>query len=438
MRDSIRGHNQPAWPPVHASGIVMLLSRLVTFVQILRRRLARSSTSNRRAKGRGPFVRASGNERRFRIAGRARSAAGSGVPRPSVPQRLYRQNGNRGRLVDVYEISIGEARAIPGGSGAGVGELPQCGKGGGGASKTYRSIRSSTRKGRTISPTTPQTAPGSHDGIVFIGVAQEKAQAFNGKKVNGQFQFSRDKTVYVNHYYFYIDDADFGPLFLKACSYAPWSTKLCLNGHEWAKRQLEKKENRLRGFGQWVSHLRRAGLRYSRSATPWGRKKLTGCFVNGCITGFLFPCGRKTGTRATIGDLSIWQAEVSLTQIFDRPLRGREFFEEVIRDNLDLGRPDRAQLIFDRVVTKKNPRGIPDARDPRRRASKPAHQLQELRSETILGRRARLPDGRDFPEPERLCWSKQGIGQSAVLCKNSDGRSIGACWKSNASATTVV
>src|SRR5260370_25140192 len=25
------------------------------------------------------------------------------------------------------------------------------------------------------------------DGIVFIGVAQEKAQAFNGKKVNGQF-----------------------------------------------------------------------------------------------------------------------------------------------------------------------------------------------------------------------------------------------------------
>ena len=44
-----------------------------------------------------------------------------------------------------------------------------------------------------------------------------------------------------------------------------------------------------------------------------------------------------------------------MTQIFDRPLRGREFFEEIIRDNLDLGRPDRVQLIFDRVVTKKTP-----------------------------------------------------------------------------------
>jgi hypothetical protein len=82
---------------------------------------------------------------------------------------------------------------------------------------------------------------GVHDGIVFIGVAQEKAQAFQGKKINGRFEFTRDKTVYVNHYYFYIDDADFGPLFLKVCSYAPWGTKLCLNGHEWAKRQSERK-----------------------------------------------------------------------------------------------------------------------------------------------------------------------------------------------------
>ncbi len=97
------------------------------------------------------------------------------------------------------------------------------------------------------------------DGIVFIGVAQEKAQAFNGKKVNGQFQFSRDKTVYVNHYYFYIDDADFGPLFLKVCSYAPWSTKLCLNGHEWAKRQLEKRKIAYEALDNGFLYLRRSG-----------------------------------------------------------------------------------------------------------------------------------------------------------------------------------
>ena len=43
--------------------------------------------------------------------------------------------------------------------------------------------------------------------------------------------------------------------------------------------------------------------------------------------------------------LSVWQLEVSLTQVFDRPLQGRQFFEEVIRDNLDQGRPDRIQLL---------------------------------------------------------------------------------------------
>lgn len=53
--------------------------------------------------------------------------------------------------------------------------------------------------------------------------------------------------------------------------------------------------------------------------------------------------------------LSIWQREVSLTQIMDRPLAGRQFFEEVIRDNLDLGRPDRVQLIFPRQIIRPTP-----------------------------------------------------------------------------------
>jgi hypothetical protein len=191
------------------------------------------------------------------------------------------------------------------------------------------------------------------DEIVFIGVAQEKAQAFHGKKVNGQFEFNRDKTVYVNHYYFYIDDDDFGPLFLKICSYAPWSTKLCLNGHEWAKRQLEKRkigyEALDNGFLSCAAPEQLQEICASlgppdidRVFRKWRKR----------IPLPLRPQDREAGYD---WDLSIWQREVSLTQIFDRPLRGREFFEEVIRDHLDLGRPDRVQLIFDRVVTKKTP-----------------------------------------------------------------------------------
>jgi hypothetical protein len=53
--------------------------------------------------------------------------------------------------------------------------------------------------------------------------------------------------------------------------------------------------------------------------------------------------------------LSIWQIELSLTQVLDRPVSGRIFFEQVIRENLDLGRPKQMQLIFDRGVTKATP-----------------------------------------------------------------------------------
>jgi hypothetical protein len=53
--------------------------------------------------------------------------------------------------------------------------------------------------------------------------------------------------------------------------------------------------------------------------------------------------------------LSILQMEVSLTQVFDRPLHGRQFFEEVIRDNLDVGRPDRVQLLFQRRISRRTP-----------------------------------------------------------------------------------
>jgi hypothetical protein len=64
------------------------------------------------------------------------------------------------------------------------------------------------------------------------------------------------------------------------------------------------------------------------------------------------PAHRAAGYRY---QLSILQAEFALTQVLDRPVTGRYFFEEVIRENLDLGRPDQIQLIFDRRVTRRTP-----------------------------------------------------------------------------------
>ena len=57
--------------------------------------------------------------------------------------------------------------------------------------------------------------------------------------------------------------------------------------------------------------------------------------------------------------LSVLQAEFSLTQMLDAPVSGRVFFEQVIRDNLDIGRPDQVSLIFDRRLMRHGPRATP-------------------------------------------------------------------------------
>jgi hypothetical protein len=60
--------------------------------------------------------------------------------------------------------------------------------------------------------------------------------------------------------------------------------------------------------------------------------------------------------RAGYGyELAFRQFEVSDTRVFDRPQAGRAFFEGVIRDHLDVGRPDQVALVFDRKVTSRTP-----------------------------------------------------------------------------------
>jgi hypothetical protein len=82
------------------------------------------------------------------------------------------------------------------------------------------------------------------EGVVFIGVAQERASAFKARKLTGAergvlFEFSR-QAVAVNHYYFYVQDQEWGPAFVKVGTYLPYPVRVCLNGHEWAKQRARQ------------------------------------------------------------------------------------------------------------------------------------------------------------------------------------------------------
>jgi len=78
-------------------------------------------------------------------------------------------------------------------------------------------------------------------------------------------------------------------------------------------------------------------------------------FLNRWMKRWPVPLSRADRQAGFAPRLSIVQMEYCLTQILDRPLQGRECCEEVIGENLDLGRPERVQLLFERKITRATP-----------------------------------------------------------------------------------
>ena len=199
------------------------------------------------------------------------------------------------------------------------------------------------------------TAP---EGVVFVGRAQEKTPVVRTEKrrnpVTGQaYPWLVRSTAMVNHFYFYAVDGDFGPFFLKFGTYFPYNGKLCLNGHEYVKRQLTQRGIPYEALDNGILSCEDP-RRVQAICDGLSAAKLE-AFARKWLRRLPHPftaADQRAGYRYA---LSILQAEFSLTQVLDRPVTGRVFFEEVIRENLDVGRPDQVQLIFDRRVTRRTP-----------------------------------------------------------------------------------
>jgi hypothetical protein len=196
------------------------------------------------------------------------------------------------------------------------------------------------------------------EGVVFIGKAQEKTPVFRterrrNEKTGGTYPWLVRSTAMVNQFYIYCVDRDFGPFFLKFSTYFPYNAKLCLNGHEYAKRQLAQKGIGFEALDNGV--LSCDDPKRLQAICDGLSAETIDALLRKWLRLLPHPYevrDRKAGYRYQI---SMLQAEFSLTQVLDRPVTGRVFFEEVIRENLDIGRPSQVQLIFDRRVNKTTP-----------------------------------------------------------------------------------
>jgi len=198
------------------------------------------------------------------------------------------------------------------------------------------------------------------EGVLYVGRAQEKAGVLRTQRrydarTGASYAWLVRASALVNYFYFYCFDDDFGPFFIKFCTYFPYTAKLCINGHEWAKRQAAKQ-----GLGFTALDNGFAGCddpakiqAICDRLSPAHIDRLTRKWLRRLPHPFT-RADRVAGYRY---EISILQAEFSLTQMLDQPVSGRIFFEQVIRDNLDLGRPDQVSLIFNRrVVTSRKRR----------------------------------------------------------------------------------
>jgi hypothetical protein len=221
------------------------------------------------------------------------------------------------------------------------------------------------RKVEVMHPYQQKLAATGVSGVAAIGVAQEFAPVWTGyqresSSGNGsdlpQFTFAKVQRR-VTCFYFYVWDEDFGPGFVKICSYFPYPIKVWVNGHEWAKRQATK-----------------AGIEYTELSNGFATctdpaalqaicDRLGSTQIQAFITRWLNLLPTPLTDVDEVGgywwEFSMRQVEVSHTLVFDAPRHARSFVEALIGDNLDLGRPDTIEVIFGRQVRNGRHRSTP-------------------------------------------------------------------------------
>ena len=120
-----------------------------------------------------------------------------------------------------------------------------------------------------------------------------------------------------------------------------YNAKLCLNGHEYVKRQLARRGIGFEALDNGILCCEDP-IALQKICDDLSAEKID-ALLRKWLRHLPHPFSRRDRAQGIRYQASILQAEFSLTQVLDRPLTGRVFFEEVIRENLDLGRPDKVQ-----------------------------------------------------------------------------------------------
>jgi len=216
-------------------------------------------------------------------------------------------------------------------------------------------LRAADRNAEVMRPYLDKAAQAGRSQVAAIGVAQEPQIVWTARQRDTdpgkppQFSFTKENRR-VTVYYFYLWDEGFGPAFIKICAYFPYPVKVWVNGHEWAKRQAIRE-------GIAFTELSNG---FASCDDPAALQAICDRLQPGTISVFFarwmarlpVPLSAADQAAGFWWDLTMRQVEVSRTLVFAAPRHTRAFFEALVADNLDIGRPERTEIVF-----KRSPRG---------------------------------------------------------------------------------
>ncbi len=200
-------------------------------------------------------------------------------------------------------------------------------------------------------------------GVAAIGVAQEFQNVFAANRREGNpggvpwYSFTKaDRRV--TCFYFYLWDQEFGPGFIKICSYFPYPIKVWVNGHEWAKRQAIKAGVAFTELSNGFQACEDPGA-LQEICDRLGPAQIQ-AFFDRWMNTLPVPLDEYDRTFGYWWELSMRQIETSRTIVFDAPRHARTFVDALIADNLNVGRPDTLELIFGRQIRRGRKRRTQD------------------------------------------------------------------------------
>jgi hypothetical protein len=212
-------------------------------------------------------------------------------------------------------------------------------------------FKAGDRKADVVAPYLDAAASSGRSQVAAVGCAQEYQLVWTARKRDTapgrppQFSFTKEQRR-VSVFYVYIWDSEMGGGFIKICTYFPYPLKAWVNGHEWAKRQAL-------AAGLGFSELSNG---FASCADPAALQDICDRFGPGHVQVWFerwmaripLPLDDADRDGGFWWELSMRQAETSRTLVFDGDVHARAFFEALLCENMDLGRPENVELLFRR------------------------------------------------------------------------------------------